>query len=436
MIQTLRQVRSFPWTVRILLVNQLTINIGFYMLMPYLATYLAGTLGLATWLVGFILGVRNLSQQGMFLLGGSLADRLGYKPMILTGLTLRTLGFALLAVVDTVPTLIAASALTGLAGAFFNPAIRAYLAHEAADRRVEAFAVFNVFYQAGILLGPLIGLALVTVDFRAACAIAAVVFAALALAQLPFLPSRSGGNASSTTSLLADWRTVLGNRPFLLFSLAMIGSYVLNFQVYLGLPIQVRQATGGELGVTAVFVLSGLLTVAGQLRVTAWAKARWTSGQAITRGLTLMGLSFLPLAITAHLEPPDLTSSGPTVVLALLGALAPVFLSTALLTTATMLVYPFEMDTIVTLGGQRMVGTYYGLYNTLAGIGIAAGNLLTGAAIDTAHAIGLPALPWTLLTLTGLGCALALHRLNRTGRMKSPTPTLPQTADPATRTPP
>ena len=40
--------------------------------------------------------------------------------------------------------------------------------------------------------------------------------------------------------MLAQWRGILANRPFLLFSVAMIGSYVLSFQVYLALPLEVR----------------------------------------------------------------------------------------------------------------------------------------------------------------------------------------------------
>jgi len=90
------QVRSYERGVQLLMVNQFTINLGFYMLMPYLATHLSGTLGLAGWLVGFVLGVRNFSQQGMFLVGGTLADRFGYKPLIVAGCVLRTVGFATL----------------------------------------------------------------------------------------------------------------------------------------------------------------------------------------------------------------------------------------------------------------------------------------------------------------------------------------------------
>ncbi len=155
-----RQFCSFGWPTRVLMVNQFGINLGFfYMLMPYLAGYLAGPLGLAAWAVGLVLGVRNFSQQGMFIVGGTLADRLGYKPLIVAGCLLRTAGFGLLVVVDSLPAALVASAATGFAGALFNPAVRAYVATDSQQRRVEAFAVFNVFYQGGILLGPLAGLA-------------------------------------------------------------------------------------------------------------------------------------------------------------------------------------------------------------------------------------------------------------------------------------
>ncbi|WP_143664740.1 MFS transporter, partial [Streptomyces sp. NRRL B-24572] len=170
-----KQSRTFEPAVRLLFLNQLTINLGFYMLMPYLAAHLADGLGMAAWAVGLVLGARNLSQQGMFLVGGALADRLGFKPLIVAGCALRTVGFGALAFAQSLPMLIAASLATGLAGALFNPAVRAYLAAEAGEeRRVQAFALFNAYYQAGILLGPLVGVALTGVSFRLTCVVAAV----------------------------------------------------------------------------------------------------------------------------------------------------------------------------------------------------------------------------------------------------------------------
>lgn len=217
--------RSFPPAVRLLMANQFAINCAFYMLMPYLAAHLSGDLNLAAWSVGLVLGVRNLSQEGMFLLGGSLADRYGCKAPILAGCLLRTAGFALLGWVDALPALIVASAATGLAGALFNPAVRAALAAAAGERRVEAFAAFNVHYQAGMLLGPPIGLALLVADFRAVCTVAALLFAVLTLVQWRALPGDgTPADGRRAGGVWARWRTVAANRPFLLFSLAMIGS--------------------------------------------------------------------------------------------------------------------------------------------------------------------------------------------------------------------
>ncbi|MEW2390682.1 MFS transporter [Streptomyces venezuelae] len=418
---TLTQFRSYDRSVQLLLANQFTINLGFYMLMPYLAQHLSGTLGLAGWLVGLVLGVRNFSQQGMFLVGGTLADRFGYKPLIVAGCVLRTVGFATLGLVDSVPALLVASAATGFAGALFNPAVRAYLAADAGERRVEAFALFNVFYQAGILLGPLVGMLLTGVDFRVTCLLSAVIFALLSVVQIRALPARGGNDARERESsgagegVLAQWRSVVRNRAFLLFSTAMIGSYVLTFQVYLALPLEVRRLGGdGDFGTVAVallFAASGLATILGQTRVTAWCKERLAPGRALARGLLCMGVAFVPLLAATALPAPG-GGAGRW----LLAAVPPT-LAALLLALGTMIAYPFEMDTIVRLAGDRLVATHYGLYNTICGVGITIGNLLTGVALDAAREAGMSALPWLALLLLGLSCSGALYGLHRAGRL-------------------
>ncbi|MBT2481507.1 MFS transporter [Streptomyces sp. ISL-94] len=417
---TLAQVRTYERSVRLLMVNQFTINLGFYMLMPYLATHLAGPLGLAGWLVGLILGVRNFSQQGMFLIGGTLADRLGYKPMIIAGLVLRTAGFAVLGLVESVPALLAASAATGLAGALFNPASRAYLAADAGERRVEAFALFNVFYQAGILLGPLVGMVLTGVDFSVTCLVASGIFAVLSLVQIRALPARRAADRRTAEGVLTQWRGIFSNRPFLLFSMAMTGSYVMSFQVYLALPLEVRRLGGeGRFGTAAVavlFAVSGLSTILFQTKVTAWCKARTEPGRALVWGLLTMGVAFVPLLLASAVPVPG---GGPG--LWLLASVPPA-LSALLLALGTMIAYPFEMDTIVRLADDRLVATHYGLYNTICGVGITLGNLLTGVALDAARDAGMSALPWLALCALGLVCGGALYALHRTGRLAPPAP--------------
>ncbi|MGP4086084.1 MDR family MFS transporter [Streptomyces sp. KR55] len=406
------QVASFDRPARLLMINQFAINLGFYMLMPYLADHLAHGLGLAAWAVGLVLGVRNLSQQGMFLVGGTLADRYGCKPMILAGCALRTVAFGLLAVAGSLPALIVASALTGLAGALFNPAVRAYLAAEAGEeRRVEAFAAFNVFYQAGILVGPLAGLALLAWDFSAVCAVAALIFGALAVLQARALPPRPPADRSAEPAwraVAADWRTIAANRPFLLFAATMSGSYVLAFQVYLALPLRARELFGERTGLVtgAVFAVSALAALSGQLKLTAWAKQSLSGPRAIVYGLVVMGAAFLPLLPTSY----DAIVG--------VGALT---LCAALLAWGGALLYPFEMDTVVRLSGDRLVATYYGAYNTASGIAVSLGNLAVGALFDT----GVRWLPWAVLAVTGLVCAGSVEWLHRTGCLaarRSPVP--------------
>lgn len=410
------QFRSFGWPTRLLMINQFGINLGFYMLMPYLAGYLAGPLGFAAWAVGLVLGVRNFSQQGMFIVGGTLADRLGYKPLIVAGCLLRTAGFGLLVVAQSLPAVIIASAATGLAGAFFNPAVRAYVAADSGPRRVEAFAVFNIFYQAGILAGPLVGLALMFVDFRLTAAAAAIVFLALTVAQLFALPPHRAAVDIEKTSVLHDWGVVVANRSFLWFAIAMIGSYVLSFQVYLALPLHAAAlAPHAESAlVAAIFVVSGAVAVAGQLRITRWFSARWGTGHSLVLGMGVLAASFIPLMIV-----PENARFGTA------AAITALLVTAGLLAIGSAAVFPFEMNTIVSLANDRLVATYYGFYNTVVGVGILAGNLATGSLMEVFQEIGAPELLWVTLGVIGAVAAFALHRLDRTGRLEPDTRKFP-----------
>ncbi|GAA3024056.1 MFS transporter [Gordonia defluvii] len=411
--------RTFDRPSQVLMVNQFTINLGFYMLMPYLAGYLAGPVGLAGWAIGLVMGIRNFSQQGMFLIGGTLADRLGYKPLIVAGCLLRTVGFGLLATVDSLPALLAASAATGFAGALFNPAVRAYLAADVGDRRIEAFAIFNIFYQAGILVGPLVGVLLMAFDFRVTSLVAAVVFAALTVAQILALPRdrREGAPAGEPRrSVLADWRIVAGNRRFVLFACAMIGSYVLSFQVYLALPLHAAAITGSEPSstylVAAVFVVTGIIAVAGQLRITSWFRRRFGPTRSLGVGMAVMTSAFVPLFVV-----PTATLAGKAT------AAGALLIAAAGLAIATATVFPFEMDTVVNLSGDRLVATHYGLYNTVVGVGILAGNLGTGALLSLGIRLGFPGLIWAVLIAIGAAATIALGALHRTGALTRPEPT-------------
>lgn len=101
--------------------------------------------------------------------------------------------------------------------------------------------------------------------------------------------------------------------------------------------------------------------------------------------------------------------------------LAALAAAVAALAVGSAVVYPFEMDTVVSLAGGRLVATHYGLYNTVSGLGITLGNLATGAPWDTAQRHG-QWLTWSALAATGFACACAVLALTRSGRLGAPPP--------------
>ncbi|MGC5237621.1 MFS transporter [Streptomyces albogriseolus] len=420
-MRTWHEIRRFPLAVQLLLVNQFGVNTGFYLLIPYLATHLTENLGMSAAVVGVVLGVRTLSQQGLFVVGGSAADRLGARGVIITGCALRTLGFGLFAWGDGLVVLLAASVLSGFAGALFNPAVRAYIAQEADGRKAEAFALFTMFAAAGALVGPLLGSALLLVDFRTSALTAAGIFAFLTVAQVLVLPAR-GTEPRGGGSVPADWREVLGNRPFLAFALAMVGMFTLESQLYLLLPDGARQATGWDGAAGLVLLVGTLAHLTLQLRVTRALKERGRRGRWIVTGLGLMAVAFVPPALTASGSgQPDGLVDGVLRVL-------PVLAGALLLSLGVMVAQPFVMELIPAYGRPGLTGTYFGAFYVVSGVAAAVGNTVVGWAMDTGGRAGTDWLPWVCCALFGLVSALGVAWLRRLGSLPAPSePAVPAT---------
>ncbi len=368
-----RTFRSMPLSAKLLVINQFGVNVGFYMLVPYLAVYLTEDVGLSLALVAAVLAVRNLSQQGLFLVGGTAADRLGPRNVIIAGCALRAVGFGLFAIGDGLPLLLAGAALSGFAGALFNPAVRAYLSDTSAAHRVANFAVFNAFANAGALVGPLVGTALLVADFRLVATVAAALFAALTVAQLCALPRRDV--TPTGASILGDWRTVVTDRPFVIFAVVLSAMYTLCNQLYLLIPVK----AGGGVAVAVIFGAATVISIVGQVRITAWCTRHLTAQQAMTAGLAVMGAAFLfPWPIVA------------AVVMSL----------------GYLVAQPFVMDHIGASARPGLSGTYFGLFYAVSGVAAALGSTVIGWAAS-ASVLG----AWLLCAAIGLGAAVALRRI-------------------------
>jgi len=189
--------------VPVLLGTQALFNVGFYAVVPFLALVLTDDFGLAATAVGLVLGVRTFAQQGMFLVGGVLADRFGARRMILLGCAVRVSGFAALAgslftPQPTLPVFVVGTVLTGLGGALFSPGLNVLVGaaesgRRPADRaRASLFAWLSVTGELGAVIGPLVGAALLGWGFTAVALAGAAFFVAIGMFLFVALPRPVG----------------------------------------------------------------------------------------------------------------------------------------------------------------------------------------------------------------------------------------------------
>ncbi|WP_330277195.1 MFS transporter [Lentzea sp. NBC_00516] len=386
--QALRRLGSLSPVARLLVVSQLLFNIGFYLVVPYLAGHLAGDLGLTGWVVGLVLGLRTFSQQGLFVVGGTLADRFGPKPLILAGCAVRVAGFAVLAFASSLPGVLGGVVLIGLAGALFSPAVEASLAREAEpDRRADTFALLTVSGEIGAVTGPLLGVVLAG-QFRIACLVGAALFTAIGIMHaclLPRLPAEHRGEP-----VLEGWREVLRNKVFLVFAGGYSAFLVSYNQLYLALPAELNRVGADERTLGLLFALASTLMIVGQLPVAALGRRLLGRSGALVSGFVLMGLAFAVVA----LRPPGTTGAVAFVVLLVLGE---------------MLAVPQAKALVPTLAGERRLGTYFGVLASAGGVAVLVGSTVSGALLEHGR------IAWIVLALLPLAGACVLTVLTRSG---------------------
>ncbi|MET7369413.1 MFS transporter [Streptomyces sp. NPDC005566] len=400
--------------LRLLTATQFAFNIGFYAVLPYLATHLGDGLGMAGWLIGLVLGLRTFSQQGLFVIGGALTDRYGPRPVVLAGCALRIAGLCWLALAGSTATVIAAVVLIGFAAALYSPAVesetaRAAVAHESetGTPRAQVLAVFSAAGQAGAFLGPLLGTLplLLGGGFRAACLAGALVFGCVLAGHARLMPHRPRAAAGrpGRGGFPRTPRDVFANRPFLVLCLAH-STYLVSYnQLYLALPVEVEHATGSQSALGGLFALSSLLVVGVQLPLTRWSAHRIAPRTALVAGLAVVAAGFAAV---------PLAPGGPA-------GLLPGATLVVLLTLGQMLLVPAARGLVPDLVDDHRLGLATGALSSVSGLAVLVGSAATGMLLGTPG----PVL-WTALAAVPLaGAALALT-LPRGGRTPVPPDTV------------
>ena len=425
------RVRGSTARVPALLGAQLAFNVGFYAVVPFLAVVLADDFGLAAAAVALVLGVRTFAQQGMFLVGGLLADRWGPRAVILVGCGIRVVGFASLAAAllleaPALALFVAGAVLTGLGGALFSPGLEVLVAAADRDRRasgdvprVTLFAWLAVVGEVGAVTGPLVGTALLGLGFEVVALGGALLFVLTGVA-LVFLLPRGSGLADASGRVLSGESpgmpergaaprsrpapaSALRDRAFVAFAALHAVDLLAYNQLYLSIPLGLRAAGAPDWMLGLVFAYASALTILTQLPLARWAAGRGPRA-ALRTGYAVTASGFAALACATAARSAGVADAG-LVVGALVAAVT-------LLMIGHLLSAPTARGIVPSFAGGRPTGSYFGLLASAGGASVLVGNLAIGALLELgASRSELSLLPWLLLAVLPAVSAILAPRI-------------------------
>ena len=392
-----------------LLVYTFFMVIGFTMIMPLVAVHFVTDVRMAAASVGLALAIRHVTQQGLAIAGGMLADRFGARRMICLGVLLRAGGFASLAMASNLPLLLVAMVISALGGALFEAPYQASIAALTTDEnRPRYYSLSNVVSGVATTLGPLVGVALLRFDFQVVCLVAAACFAVNFLVTLS-LPAII--LSTEPRPLTRGVGLVARDKRFVALTALLMGYWFTAGQINISFPLLAYDLAGSRDGVGLMFALNAGMNLVLQyplIRVL----ERWMSpGQILVVGVVIMALGAAAVGL-AHNFPFFLVCVG-------------VFALGALMTR------PTQQTLIASMASRQALGTSLGFSSLGMANGGGIGNATGGWLVDVARTQGWPALPWLVFGGVGLLSGLGLQLLIRS----RPAPAKQDRADDSTPLP-
>jgi MFS family permease len=244
------ELRTLPRQFWLLAAGTLVYLIGVEMAYPFETIYLNRNLSVSMTKLGLILGITLFATLPVQIVGGTLCDRIGRRPVlivaILGSMTLY-IGLGLTRDLWLVIALIAFEAAFGWAQ--YITASNAMIADlTTLERRAEAFSVSRVALNIGVTIGPLIAAPLIILDpsFRLTFLAAGAVCGIFLLMVIFFFKETRPTTARSVSIrvVFGGYGAVLRDRRMLVFCLvALLPPYGFG-QIWVTMPIMLGDLHG------------------------------------------------------------------------------------------------------------------------------------------------------------------------------------------------
>ena len=384
--------RLSPREIKILYIAILSVNMGFFALIPYLALYLSGNLMWTMALTGILLGVRQFSQQGFTFMGGILADRWGCKQTLILGLVVRSVGFTYFAFCQEVWHFFVAAVISGFGGALFEPSLQAAFAKLAPEaHRKQLFSFKNMVSNIGIIGATFVGSLLISIDFYYLSICAGLLYGMLALYIYYHLSVPDIEVAKQT--IMQDIGKILQDLPFIFYTFILMGYFYLFMQLYLTVPRLAVNITGDNTSIAYIYATVSISVICFQLYVSKFMEK-------VPHRFIMIGVGTLAMGIG----------------LFLMGNASSIYtlcLSAIVFATGTMIAAPVIMDVIPLFAPPRLLASYYGFNGYSMGVGGALSTSLGGWFYDKGEQMGMPLLPWIVCLIVSFMVMVCMYILTK-----------------------
>ena len=391
-------------------VSELFERLAYYAAFASLANYLHQSLGFPTEQTGSLAGIFGGLVWFLAIVGGAVADRLGFRRALSAAYLILTCAYFLLGSIGSswmapmrhaVPLfwlVLVILMLPALGISMVKPVVVGSTERASKENvRSIGYSIYYTLVNVGGAAGPYVAsIAHRQIGVQNVFRVSALCVLAMFLAvQLFFKEPKTSGKrqTSSLAQTVRNLGKVLANRKFMLFLIIFSGYWIVYWQVYIGLPLYITGYINPHADVELILVTDALSVILLQMLISYITRAM-RSFRAITIGTIISAVAWLIVAF--H---PAVWTAVVTLFVVALGE---------------MTLSPRYYEYVSRLAPQGQQGTYMGFAFVPIGIGSLIGGWLMGQLL---HHFGTlehqPQRVWWVMTGIGLATALCLWIYDR-----------------------
>lgn len=314
--QRLREIRSgFEPAFWVANFTEIFERIAYYATTAVLAIYLNEQLHFSSELTGWLVGTFGLVVWFLPILGGTLADRFGFRRSLMFAYLVMTVGYFLLGSLSATWMEPLRHALTdkwlvfailmipAMGPGVVKPCVAGTTARASNENvRSIGYSIYYTLVNIGGALGPIVaflvrkklGLGIENVFRVAACCVFLMFWTTLFFYREP---GRSGEEkVASVWRAIKNMFVVLANARFVVFLLIFSGFFIVFWQQYISMPLFIRGFVDPKADVDLLLSVDAIVVICLQIPITLLTR-KMPAFTAMTLGLLITSLAWIVLAI-------------------------------------------------------------------------------------------------------------------------------------------